>query len=99
MLVNCTGPGHAGMVATSPLLESLADAGLVDADPLGLGLRTDRSDHAIDHDGRRVDGLFVAGPPARSSHGELMGLPQVSRQPRDIARRIAARARLRPAEP
>ncbi len=89
VIVNCTGPGHASAVASSDVLASLHARGLVRPDPLGLGLETDVSNLAVGDDGLAVPRLWVAGPPARSAHGELMGLPQVSRQPREIARSIA----------
>ncbi len=92
-VVNCTGPGHADMLGGSPLLASLHEQGWLRQDPLGLGLETDFSNHAVGADGVAVPSLFVAGPPARAAHGELMGLPQVSRQPREVASRIAAGVR------
>ena len=91
-VVNCTGPGHGDAFAASPFLASLAAAGLARPDALGLGIDCDERSLAIGTDGSPVAGLFVAGPPARSAHGELMGLPQVSRQPRAIAASIASRA-------
>ncbi|NVN31871.1 hydroxyacylglutathione hydrolase, partial [Endobacter medicaginis] len=88
-VVNCTGPGHGLVVATSPVLASLAAAGLVREDGLGLGLDVTADNRAIGAEGRPHPYLFVAGPLARSAHGELMGLPQVAAQPRDIARAVA----------
>ena len=90
-VVNCTGPGHGGAFAAVPFLASLQATGLARPDPLGLGIECDGASVAIGTDGFPVAGLFVAGPPARSAHGELMGLPQVSRQPRTIAASIASR--------
>lgn len=89
-LVLATGPAHGGVVAGNPALSSLAAAGLVKPDSLGLGLAADRSGRAIALDGRPLDTLLVAGPLARATFGELMGLPQVSAQAEQVAVRIAA---------
>jgi uncharacterized NAD(P)/FAD-binding protein YdhS len=91
VIVNCTGPGHRSIVDTNPALASLAAAGLVQPDPHGLGLAVDRTNHPVSVAGEPVRTIFVAGPPARSAHGELMGLPQVSAQPRRIAEAVAQR--------
>ena len=86
----CVGPGHASVVATNAVLASLADAGLLRADPYGLGIEVDAEARCLDAQGRVTEGLFVAGPLARGTDGELMGLPQVSTQPRAVAGRVAA---------
>ena len=88
-VVNCTGPGQ----AAAGLAGAMAAAGLVRADALGLGLETDAVNRAVSAGGVASEDLFVAGPPARAAHGELMGLPQVTRQPRAVAAAIAARLR------
>jgi uncharacterized NAD(P)/FAD-binding protein YdhS len=77
-IINCTGPDHSKILQTNPVLASLAEAGLVAADPYGLGLETDLSARALAADGTPNDTLFVSGPLARATFGELMGLPQVS---------------------
>ncbi|MCD2178837.1 FAD/NAD(P)-binding protein [Rhizobium sp. C1] len=82
-----TGPDHGGVLASQPFLASLARQGKVTACPTGLGILCARDGRAIDAGGRVVDGLYVAGPLARGTFGELMGLPQVS----DYAVFIAAR--------
>ena len=89
LVVNCTGPAHADVVAGTPVLASLADAGLLRADPLGLGVAVDTRGRVLDRDDRPVAGLYVAGPLARGTFGELIGLPQVSNQPRAVAAEIA----------
>ncbi len=98
-LVNCTGPGHRSMVAGDPVLRGLAAAGLLEADALGLGIAVDWEGRVVSPGGAAQDALLVAGPPARGTRGELMGLPQVSAQPREVAARIAAWIRNRPAPP
>lgn len=89
-LILATGPAHGRVIEDNPALASLAAAGLVKADSLGLGIATDRSSRAIAEDGRASDTLLVAGPLARATFGELMGLPQVSAHAEQVAIRVAA---------
>ena len=89
-VIDCTGPGHRTLVETNPCLADLAREGLVRADETRLGLLTDGQSRAIDRADRALSDLFVLGPPARAAHGELMGLPQVSTQPRVVARTVAS---------
>lgn len=78
VIVIATGPAHGKVIDSQPYLTDLRDAGWLRADPTALGLATSRTGRAIAADGRPVDTLFVAGPLARGTFGELMGLPQVS---------------------
>jgi uncharacterized NAD(P)/FAD-binding protein YdhS len=73
-----TGPGHTDILRHQPALADLSNAGLLCLDSVGLGLACDRQARAIGRDGLPVSGLYVAGPLARGTFGELMGLPQVS---------------------
>jgi uncharacterized NAD(P)/FAD-binding protein YdhS len=73
-----TGPGHTDILRHQPALAELYDAGLLCLDRVGLGLQCDRQARAIGSDGLAVGGLYVTGPLARGTFGELMGLPQVS---------------------
>jgi uncharacterized NAD(P)/FAD-binding protein YdhS len=88
VIVVTTGPAHHQAVATQPHLAGLARAGIIRADGVGLGIACDRRGRAVDRDGLPVASLFIAGPLARGTFGELMGLPQVS----DYARFIAGQA-------
>ena len=88
-IVNCTGPGHRSIVEHHPVLHALHAAGALEADPFALGIAVDGCSRVIRPGGPAWDNLFVAGPLARGTHGELMGLPQVTTQPREIASLVA----------
>jgi uncharacterized NAD(P)/FAD-binding protein YdhS len=89
-IIVTTGPAHGGLVASHPVLASLAAAGALRADALGLGVEVDARSRAMRADGGSDPRLYVAGPLARARFGELMGLPQVAAQPSAVAAHIAA---------
>jgi len=79
-----TGPGHGDIARSQPFLEQLRAVGLIAEDPTGLGLPVDVRSRLIGLvETNRT--LFVAGPLARGTFGELMGLPEVT----DHALRVA----------
>ncbi len=84
-----TGPAHGTIFETIPLLAQIGDIGLVRPDPLGLGIDVDLQSHVIGRDGHVSETLFVAGPLARGTFGELMGAPDLARHARNIAEHIA----------
>jgi uncharacterized NAD(P)/FAD-binding protein YdhS len=88
-VVNCTGPAHGTVMETNPVLASLGAAGLLRADPYGLGVDTDFSARVLGSDGQAIPDIFVAGPLARAAFGELMGLPQVSEHAALVASKVA----------
>ncbi len=96
-VINCTGPGHRSVTASHPVLRSLADAGELAPDPAGLGIWVDAQSRVLRADGTAWPNLFVAGPLARGTFGELMGLPQVNLQPRAVAAGLARLAASVPA--
>jgi uncharacterized NAD(P)/FAD-binding protein YdhS len=89
VVINCTGPGHRSVTTTHPVLRGLAEAGSLQADPASLGILVDWQSRVIRQDGTAWPNLFVAGPLARGTFGELMGLPQVNTQPRAVAAELA----------
>jgi uncharacterized NAD(P)/FAD-binding protein YdhS len=68
----------------------LVQAGALQADPARLGILVDGVGRVIRADGQAWETLFVAGPLARGTYGELMGLPQVNMQPAQVAGELAA---------
>lgn len=91
VVVNTTGPAHGRALQSNPALRSLADAGLIRVDRHGLGIETDLDSHAVGPDGKPLAGLYVAGPLARGTFGELMGLPEVARRAQAVAAEIESR--------
>ena len=92
VIVNCTGPGHRSVTEQHPVLRGLASEEMLQADPARLGILVDDESRVIKATGEAWPNLFVAGPLARGTHGELMGLPQVNLQPRAVATSVASLA-------
>ncbi len=88
-VVVTTGPGHRSILASQPFLEGLVRAGVLQPDSVGLGIAVDEQSRAIRPDGRTAKIPFIAGPLARGTFGELMGLPQVTDHAVFVATRIA----------
>ncbi|WP_027052741.1 FAD/NAD(P)-binding protein [Mesorhizobium erdmanii] len=86
---NTTGPAHGQALQSNPALRSLAGAGLIRADAYRLGIETSLDSRAIGRDDKPVATLLVAGPLARGTFGELMGLPEVARHAQSVAAEVA----------
>ncbi|TIP36937.1 MAG: hypothetical protein E5X69_21950 [Mesorhizobium sp.] len=89
-VINTTGPAHGKTLRINPALRSLADVGLIRIDRHGLGIETALDSRAVGPEGKPLDGLFVAGPLARGTLGELMGLPEVARHAQTVASQVEA---------
>ncbi|WP_428426435.1 FAD/NAD(P)-binding protein [Pararhizobium sp.] len=88
-VVVTTGPGHGGILASQPFLAELSQNGYLEIDPTGLGLSCTRNSEAIGPVASVTPSLLIAGPLARGTFGELMGLPQVTDHAVFVAARIA----------
>lgn len=88
-VVVTTGPGHGGILASQPFLAELAQSGYLELDPTGLGLSCTRNSEAIGPVAGVTPSLLIAGPLARGTFGELMGLPQVTDHAVFVAEAIA----------
>ncbi|MFO1105106.1 MAG: FAD/NAD(P)-binding protein [Amaricoccus sp.] len=86
-----TGPDHGDVLRSNPVFKSLAEAGLLCRDPLGLGIAVADECHAIEADGGVSSSLHVVGPLARGCVGELMGVPEVIRHAEHVAAELNRR--------
>ncbi len=86
-VILATGPAHGTVFDHDPLLAQIRAEGLARPDPLKLGI-------AVDDDGRAISDvsgsspLYIAGPLARGTFGELMGISDLARYAKAIAGHI-----------
>ncbi len=91
-IIFATGPDHGRVLASQSFLAELEVQGYLRPDPLHLGIACDRDGRAIDRNGHSDQRLWIAGPLARGTIGELMGLPQVSEFAATVAQKISEAA-------
>jgi uncharacterized NAD(P)/FAD-binding protein YdhS len=89
-VVNCTGPSGDLSRTREPLLRLLAAAGAVRPDALRLGIDVSDKGQAIDAAGRPDPRLFVVGPMSRGAFWEIVAVPDIRVQVRDVAAHVAA---------
>lgn len=87
MIVNATGPDYVLSRTREPLLRSLQTRGLIAADALSLGIRTDGSGACLDVRGQPAANIFYLGPMLRADHWEATAATEL----RDHAERLAVR--------
>jgi uncharacterized NAD(P)/FAD-binding protein YdhS len=88
-VVVTTGPGHRGILESQGWIDELSKAGYLAMDPARLGFACDGRSRALADDGAVVPSLFISGPLARGTFGELMGLPEVVEHAVLVAREVA----------
>lgn len=89
-VVVTTGPGHGSILRSQPFLAGLAEQGYLAIDPTGLGLACNRQSQAVGASGTAMPSLYISGPLARGTFGELMGLPQVTEHAVFVASEVAS---------
>ncbi|MFT4184932.1 MAG: FAD/NAD(P)-binding protein [Rhizobium sp.] len=89
-VVVTTGPGHRGILETQGWIGALAEAGYLAIDATRLGLACNTASQALGADGALAPSLFISGPLARGTFGELMGLPEVVEHAAFVAGQVAA---------
>ncbi|MEG3135920.1 FAD/NAD(P)-binding protein [Rouxiella sp. T17] len=87
-IIVTTGPAHGALIAQDALLSQLARDGMIQADPLALGIWVNAQSQTLNHEGAANAHLWVVGPSARGQFGELMGLPQVAEHAEFVARQL-----------
>jgi uncharacterized NAD(P)/FAD-binding protein YdhS len=88
--VNCTGPEGAIARVGDPLVRQMLAAGLARPDPLGLGLEVDDASRLVAADGAPSPRLFAVGPLTRGMLWEIVAVPDIRGQVRDLGRTLAA---------
>lgn len=84
--INCTGPaGDIGRV-DDPLLRQLLASGTARPDALGMGLEVDAQSRVVGP----AEGLYAIGPLTKGAFWEIVAVPDIRRQVRDVARIISA---------
>ena len=83
-----TGPAHNALLNSNALLRQLHGDGVIQPDPLALGIEVNALSQTLNVNGEANPGLYVAGPAARGRFGELMGLPQVAEHAESVARQL-----------
>ncbi|HEY0085419.1 MAG TPA: FAD/NAD(P)-binding protein [Allosphingosinicella sp.] len=89
-VVNCTGPEGAIGRVDDPLIRHLLSSGQARADSLGIGLDVDCASRVMGADGAASTRLYAVGPLTRGIFWEIVAVPNIREQARDVAEAIAA---------
>jgi uncharacterized NAD(P)/FAD-binding protein YdhS len=96
-IINCTG-ATGSLIEDSPLLTSLAEAGLIQADAMGAGIDVDASSQAKrPSTGRPDESLFVLGPAIRGCLGEISGALEIATHVQTVTKLLVSRLKERDA--
>ncbi|HMC91989.1 MAG TPA: FAD-dependent oxidoreductase, partial [Allosphingosinicella sp.] len=88
--INCTGPEANIARMADPLIRQLLESGMARADALGLGFDVDDESRVIGVDGAPSPALFAVGPLTKGALWEIVAVPDIRQQVRDVARTLAA---------
>lgn len=84
-IINCTGPEGDLPRSPEPLLKNLLARGLARPGPGGLGIDIDGDAHVLDPAGAAQPRLLAVGPPTRGNLWEIVAVPDIRTQVRDVA--------------
>ncbi|MBE2213031.1 MAG: FAD/NAD(P)-binding protein [Opitutaceae bacterium] len=90
-VINCTGPRSDYTKYQHPLLVNLLARGLIDHDPLTLGLATTPEGEVLRYQGGPVGWLSTLGPPMRGVLWECSAVPEIRIQAEVLAQRLLCR--------
>lgn len=88
-IVNCTGPQADIARAREPVLDALIAAGRVRADACRIGIDVDAHCRAIGAAGEPSPSLLAVGPITKSAFWEVVAVPDIRSQVRDVAQTLA----------
>ena len=90
-VINCTGPRTDYSKYQHPLLINLLARGLIDHDPLALGLNAQPTGEVLRYRGGPTGWLFTLGAPLKGVLWESTAVPEIRRHAAALAERILAR--------
>jgi len=94
-IINCTG-ATGPSIEDSPLLTSLAEAGLIQADIFGSGIDVDASSRVRrPSTGSSDESIYVLGPAIRGCLGEISGALEIATHVRTVTKLIVSRLKER----
>lgn len=91
-VINCTGPRTDYTKYQDPLLVHLLARGLIDHDPLALGINALPSGEVVRYRGEPLERVFTLGPPLQGVLWESTAVPEIREQAAALAERLLARA-------
>ncbi|WP_267118530.1 FAD-binding protein, partial [Xanthomonas sacchari] len=95
VLIRATGLDTDVARTSHPLVATMRDAGLLQADPLGLGLQVDERLRVRDGSGHPVAGLYCIGPLLRGVLWEITAVPELRTAAQRLAEELAMLAQVR----
>jgi uncharacterized NAD(P)/FAD-binding protein YdhS len=87
---NCTGPHSNFKRISDPLVQQLLTEGIIQTDPLNLGLNASPEGRIIHNDGTVSQKLFTLGPSLKGILGESTAVPEIRVQAEGIAKMLLA---------
>ena len=87
-VINCTGPRTDYSKYQHPLLTNLLARGLIDHDPLALGVRATAQGEVLSYRGAAVGWLYTIGAPLKGDLWECTAVPDIRVHARLIADRL-----------
>jgi uncharacterized NAD(P)/FAD-binding protein YdhS len=84
-VINCTGPRTDYSKYQHPLLSNLLANGLIDHDPLALGIRATPQGEVLRYRGEKVGWLHTLGAPLKGDLWECTAMPEIRTQAKNLA--------------
>jgi len=92
-IISCTGIQENYANSPRPLIRSLIDSGLAQANDLGMGFRTDGQGALLEANMCPSSVFFTLGPPRRGELFETTAVPEIRTQAEALARRLVSRGK------
>ena len=89
-VINCTGPESDYTRITNPLVTALTGRGVLNADPIRLGIDVDAHGRLKDSAGHVIPWLWSIGPPRKGYAWECIAIPDIRVQAAQLAEALIA---------